>query len=200
MLSDLRDKVRLRMGAKRFDHTLGVEETVKILGEVFLPDKTSELRAAALLHDITKEVPSDIQRSLLSNVNDLTDEDLRVAEAYHSFTAPIIIENDFSDYATEQILSAVKNHTLASPDMDLFSLIVFIADYIEPNREYEHCQFVRDYLLTRISLNYLYKHNYEALIVACVMVIDFTADFLAKRNKTIHSKTLMTKNYLLSLI
>ena len=54
-LSALREKISSGMSAKRFRHTAEVEKMVIRLGELYAPDKISERRAAALLHDITKE-------------------------------------------------------------------------------------------------------------------------------------------------
>ena len=201
MLFDLREKVSSRMGKKRYIHTLGVEKTAEELGMLFLPDKVMELRAAALLHDVAKEITEVFKNSLFDEIADsLSDEDLCVTEAYHSFLAPVIIKRDFSEFASHNILSAVYNHTLGSPDMDLFSIIIFISDYIEPNREYEHCKHVRDYLMSNISNTFSDSENFRTLILSCIMVIEFTENFLAKQNKKIHSRSLITKNRLLSLI
>ena len=51
----LRERLRATMSQKRFAHTLGVEQTVAEMAAFYCPCKTGMLRAAALLHDCTKE-------------------------------------------------------------------------------------------------------------------------------------------------
>ena len=53
----LKNSVALRMSEKRFLHTMGVVFTAERLGKTLLPEKISELKAAALLHDVSKELP-----------------------------------------------------------------------------------------------------------------------------------------------
>ena len=61
MLDTLRQRVGTGMSEKRYRHTLGVEREIARLGEIYLPDRIQELRAAALLHDRPR---SDIPLSL----------------------------------------------------------------------------------------------------------------------------------------
>ena len=56
-LDALRERVKGTMSEKRFAHTAAVERMVVRLGELYCPELIPELRAAALLHDITKEQP-----------------------------------------------------------------------------------------------------------------------------------------------
>ena len=63
-LSELRERVRPYMNEKRFAHTLGVERECVALGSILLPEKVNDLRAAALLHDITKMLSLEKQLKL----------------------------------------------------------------------------------------------------------------------------------------
>ena len=62
----LSGKVEGRMSAKRFKHTLGVKKCAELLGSKLLPESAAELAAAALLHDISKEIPIEEQIKLIS--------------------------------------------------------------------------------------------------------------------------------------
>ena len=55
-LSALRECVAKRLSKKRFNHTLRVEAAAVRIAEFCLPESISELRAAAILHDLTKEL------------------------------------------------------------------------------------------------------------------------------------------------
>ena len=61
MLDTLRQRVSEGMSPKRFNHTAEVEKMAAYLGELYAPDKVDVLRAAALLHDVTKEYSTDRQ-------------------------------------------------------------------------------------------------------------------------------------------
>ena len=66
MLDGLRENVMGKMSPKRFVHTAAVEQMVARLCELFCPEQTVLLRAAALLHDVTKEKTSAEQVALLA--------------------------------------------------------------------------------------------------------------------------------------
>ena len=63
MLAELRERVKPYLTDKRYLHTLAVEEEAAALGSVYLPSDISRLRAAALLHDITKKLTAEEHRS-----------------------------------------------------------------------------------------------------------------------------------------
>ena len=54
-LISLREGIKPYLDEKRYHHTLAVEREAARLGEIYLPEKVTSLRAAALLHDITKK-------------------------------------------------------------------------------------------------------------------------------------------------
>ena len=60
-LKKLRENISGLMSEKRFHHTAEVEKMAARIGEIYAPDKVDILRAAALLHDITKEYSTEKQ-------------------------------------------------------------------------------------------------------------------------------------------
>ena len=75
---DLIPQVQNSLSAERFSHTLGVMRAAELLGEYCLPGRTCELKAAALLHDIAKELSFD---ELLVKLVDEFDIDAKTASA-----------------------------------------------------------------------------------------------------------------------
>ncbi len=198
-LDKLRESVRHRLSAERFWHTIGVEDVSYELGKVFLPDKVEWLRAAALLHDIAKELSEPDQLSLVAGLGIvLSDEDLDTPATLHAFAAPGIIERDYPFYATREIMCAVYRHTLGAPRMSLFDKIIFIADYIEPSREYSSCKEVREFLFDALRESSI--DNVKALNRAVFMAIEFTVISLENRGKRVHSRAIDTRNSLLPYI
>jgi predicted HD superfamily hydrolase involved in NAD metabolism len=134
----LRLEVGKRLSAKRFSHTLGVERMAVKIGEKCLPDRIDELRVAALLHDISKEYSEAEHLELIKTYNfSLSDEDLASPQLWHSITAPFVVMRDFPEFRGEDILSAVRNHTVGAPSMSVFDEIILLSDYIEDGRRYE---------------------------------------------------------------
>uniref|UniRef100_UPI0026F05D43 HD domain-containing protein n=3 Tax=Fusobacteriaceae TaxID=203492 RepID=UPI0026F05D43 len=63
MLEELREKVRKKMGEKRYIHTLGVEEKAAELAKKYIADE-KKCRIAAILHDVAKEMSIDKMRDI----------------------------------------------------------------------------------------------------------------------------------------
>ena len=156
-LDVLKESVKRRMSEKRFSHTLAVERTAKVLGELILPESVSELRAAAILHDVAKEIDTAEQIAMLEISGfPLTDEDRITDGVIHSFTAPIIIKRDFPKFATENVLSSIEKHTVGDEEMSIFDMIIFVSDYAEDTRPFPSCMEVRRKLFENLE-----NENYE---------------------------------------
>lgn len=143
-LDKLRETVAGQLSSPRFQHTISVEEEVARMGEYLLPQKILELRAAALLHDLTKELPLADHLEICRRFSvPCSEEAKRSSAVLHGFTAAEIISESYSDFATEDILSSVRKHTVGASDMSTFDKILFLADYIEPTRPYAACISLR---------------------------------------------------------
>ena len=127
MLEMLRERVFLVLSKRRYNHTLGVEKMARFLALHCLPEKIKEISAAALLHDITKEIDLELQYEILKDNNDgILDMKCDISpEIIHSFTAPYIVKRDFSDFAIDEILSAIAKHTVGDAYMSVFDRIIF---------------------------------------------------------------------------
>ena len=197
LLDDLRKSVSSRMSEKRYIHTLGVEKAAILLSEYCLPQKRDQLAIAALLHDITKEMPHDAQISLLAEEGiDLGCEEDRFS-VIHSFTAPYGVKIEFPEFADEEILSAIEKHTLGDVRMTVFDKIIFLADFIEESRTYQSSVKTRDFVLNSMK-NGDFEHNIKILDRACVLEIDSTISHLSERGRTINERSLLAREALLS--
>ena len=195
MIDKLHSLVKSRLGEKRFLHTLGVVKMADFLGSKCLPEMIEELRYAAYLHDITKELSDDEQNALLSQCGFVLSDSERLSKPiHHSYTAPIIIARDFPEYATENVISAVLKHTVLDADISLFDEIIYVADFIEENRSYKACVEMRDYVLSSLSDDM--AKNVMLLHKATLKVLDFTLDFIKRNNLFVVDKTLLARDAL----
>ncbi len=192
MLSDLKKRVQTRLSPKRYGHTLGVERLAALLAAALLPDMIYEIRAAAVLHDIAKEIPLEEQMQMLSEENfSVTEADLRSPGIIHSFAGPIVIKRDFPDFATDNIISAVLKHTLGARDMSLFDKIIFISDYAEDTRIYDSCIAVRAMLLENFS-ELSYDEKLERLNLACFESVKGMIDAIKRAGRPLNPRIFMS--------
>ncbi len=191
-LEALKEAVRARLSEKRFRHTLGVEKMAAYLGKFCLKNKIQSLRAAALLHDIAKELPTEEQLDLIKKGGiRLTEEELLSVPTLHSFAAPYLIKRDFPRFSEKDILLACKNHTVGAPSMSIFEEIIFLSDYIEEGRTYKGSVSVRSELLKSLCASR--AKNLKALHFATFSALNQTVIHLGNKKMPINPKTVLTK-------
>ena len=146
MLSVLRERVRDYLKPKRYLHTLAVEEEAARLGELFLPDRINALRAAALLHDITKRDDLEKQLQYCSEFGIIYDVlEKSSPKLFHAKTAAELARRDFAEFVDDEIISGIRWHTTGREQMTAFESIVYLADYIEKTRTFPDCVELRRY-------------------------------------------------------
>ncbi len=185
MLDALREHVKVYQNKKRFRHTCGVEAEAAYLGQCYLPEQVSELRAAALLHDLTKCVSDDEQVALCESYGiPLSDIDRRTPQTLHGKSAEETIKREFPLYATPAILQAVRLHTTGGAEMSTFDKIIFLSDYIEAGRPYKDCKIMREKVHAVCE-----RADIVDLDRALCEVFRLTVLFFRKENTTIHPAT-----------
>lgn len=200
-INTLRLEVGKRLSEKRFEHTLGVEKTAVLIGEKIMPESVDKLRVAALLHDISKEYSEAEYLELIKNNNlPFTDEDEKTPALWHSITAPCVLRLYFPEFADEQVLSAVYNHTVGSPDMSVFDEIILLADYIEEGRSYKSCVDLRRSFFAEFNDASDVEGAVEALHRAVVKSLENNINEFVSRGKKYHTRTGLTRDAILKKI
>ncbi|MBA2441654.1 MAG: bis(5'-nucleosyl)-tetraphosphatase (symmetrical) YqeK [Rubrobacter sp.] len=132
-----------RLSEKRYGHTLRVAETAVSLAEAHGTDP-HRARLAGLLHDAAREMS---QQDLL-----------RTAERWHlpvddfERDRPVLLHGPVAaglarrelGVEEEAVLGAVRAHTTGEPGMDDLSLLLYVADKIEPGRDYPGIEGLRE--------------------------------------------------------
>lgn len=183
MLTDtIHDYIKSNLSKKRYMHTLGVAEEAERLAKRYGAD-TKKAYFAGLAHDLAKEIP-EIELKL--KLKTLGKEELLDYYSYpllHGPAAAAILEKEFS-VEDKEILDAVHYHTTGKEDMGILTKIIYLADFIEPNRNFTGVKEARE--AAEESLD-------KGIIVASGMVIIHTV----RRGKEIHPDTVLARNYLL---
>lgn len=126
---------RGRLSDKRLGHTLRVAETAERLAEAHGLDR-KEARLAALLHDSARELdPEEMLRIAEDRGLPVGSFERESPKLLHGPVAADLARGDLG-VTDEDILDAVRVHTTGAPGMGPLALAVFLADKIEPARDY----------------------------------------------------------------
>lgn len=197
MLTALREGLRTEMSEKRYRHTCEVEKMAARIGEIYLPDKVDMLRAAALLHDITKEKSVEDQIKICEAFDTkVSDEDRKAPKLFHAKTAALLIPVKYPELADEEIISAVRWHTTGRANMTLSEKIIYLSDYIDMSRKYDDCVKLREMFwsdgLSSMSKDERDAHLRDVLISS----YDITIRGLLDDGKLIDENTIQARNFL----
>ncbi|MDD3237866.1 MAG: bis(5'-nucleosyl)-tetraphosphatase (symmetrical) YqeK [Candidatus Gastranaerophilales bacterium] len=174
------------LSEERFHHSLGAMDSAAILAEKF-GKNVEKCKIAALLHDCAKCVPNDDLKELLLNKCSSYEEcELINPKTWHAPVSAYYAKEIFG-VEDNEILSAIRWHTLGKTDMSNFEMIIFLADKIEHNtREPEYREPIE---------KAIYKHN--CLEKGMLKSFKLTIKSLMKRKLTICMQTVDVYNELI---
>ena len=198
MLATLRENVKNEMGEKRYFHTLEVEKMAIRLGEIYAKDHIPMLRAAALLHDITKERTTEEHIAICEAAGLLVlKAERKSPKIFHSKTAALIIPEKYPEFATQEIITAVRYHTTGRADMSICEKIIYLADYIDMSRTFEDCVALRDFFFNFDFEKSSNEEKLSHLNDTLIMSYNLTIRGLLEDDKHIDKTTFEARNYLI---
>jgi predicted HD superfamily hydrolase involved in NAD metabolism len=176
--------VQTQVSTYRFHHIGGVVKAAERLAKRYhLP--VSKAVTAAWLHDCAKELPKDQMRAWIKGSPFRLDHlEQKLPALWHPHAAAAIALKKWS-IRDASILEAIRCHTLGSPDMKPLAQLMFVADFIEPKRQFEGVQEAR-----RAALKSLRDG-------VCVKA-GTTVGMLLKNKMRVHPRLLETWNSFLS--
>ncbi len=183
-IEKIRQKVQSSMSVKRYIHTLGVVEEAQKMA-MHYGDQTlvHKCEMAALLHDIAKEYPTTLITQLCREYK-VCQEDIykENKEIIHAVLGAEAAKREYQIDDVD-IINAILYHTSGRKEMSLLEKIVYIADYIEPNRK------------AFPGLEEARKLAYADLDEAIVHILLQTQEFLANKDIEIHPESLEALEY-----
>jgi nicotinate-nucleotide adenylyltransferase len=198
MLAHLRESVKNEMGEKRYFHTLEVEKMAARLGEIYMPEQISMLRAAALLHDVTKERTAQEHIEICESAGlEVSEAERRSPKMFHSKTAALVIPKRYPEFASDELLSAVRYHTTGKADMTLAEKIIYLADYIDMSRKFEDCVALRNYFFDFDFENATDGEKLCHLNDTLIESYNYTIKGLLEDGKHIDKLTFEARNFLI---
>lgn len=134
-LSWLREKAYAYLAPKRVAHVAGCESEAVLLAKRWGEDEEAAA-TAGILHDVTKKLSYDEQLILCQKYGIICDKaELSAPKLLHAKTGAALARAEFG--VSEEIYEAIRWHTTGKKDMTLLEKIIYLADYIEPNRDFE---------------------------------------------------------------
>lgn len=141
-IDQLEQVVTELLNPNRVAHVLGCRDAAVELAERWGADKTDAARAG-LLHDITKALPGACQLTLCQAYGKILDAFSRKnTKVLHALTGSFVAERVFGE--KEAVVQAICSHTTGRPQMGLLEKIIYVADYIEPNRTFPGVEELRE--------------------------------------------------------
>ncbi len=168
-----------RLSDARYQHCLRVEATARMLAERFGED-VARAGLAGLLHDYAKEIPiSDYVDVIKRNGFDL--QLLKYNRGvWHGMVGTWFIRNEVG-VTDHQVIQAIERHTTGDPEMTTLDQIIFVADFIEPERK----------LPAEVAARRAAKTNMRE---ATLIELENTLTYLIQNHKIVYPKTLLTYN------
>ncbi len=174
-IEELEKVVTSLVKPSRVAHILGCRDTAVELAKRWGADETDAARAA-LLHDITKALDGPLQLTLCQQYGMEPDDFSRAyPKTLHAHTGAMVAQRIFGE--NEAVVSAIRSHTTGKAGMNILEKIIYVADYMEPNRDFDGVDALREAAFTDINK-------------ALKMGLEMTIALLTREGKTISKESL----------
>ena len=116
---------------ERLLHSLGTAQCAVDLAQKYNLDE-KKAYVAGLLHDCAKCLEKEKLVEIAQNLDYLDEEERSNIKVIHAPVSAYLAKEEFG-IEDEEILSAIRYHTIGKLGMSMFEKIIFLADKIEPN-------------------------------------------------------------------
>lgn len=174
--------IKKNMSPKRYNHSINVAKKCKELASVYGEnEKDSEI--CGLLHDCAKEISSNKMLQYIDKSDIIYEQDFyNMPYIWHSFAGANVAKEQFL-ITDQNILNAIKYHTVARPFMSNLEKIVYISDLISCDREYNEVDNIRENI-KKLNINEAFIYTLKESVL-----------FLIKSNKPIYKQTIDSYNF-----
>ena len=157
---EMRQALQARVKASRYRHSLGVSQTAEQLARIYGVDQ-NEAAVAGLLHDWDKSLTGDELKRKSKKLK-LAGKEVRehATGVLHSWTAAATLRDEFPELS-DAVLQAIGRHTCGAVGMSDLDMVVFVADIIEPGRDFPDIEGLRA-AVGEVCLEELFYRTYKA--------------------------------------
>lgn len=183
-ISQMQGKLKDMLLEKRYLHSLNVMETAKDMAKYYHAD-AEKAEIAGLLHDCAKNYSTAEMFILCEKFGiELDSVAKKQPGLIHAFLGAEVAKREFQ-IDDEEIYDAIYYHTVGKPKMGVLTKIIYIADGIEPLRNYDGVDTLRELA-------------YRDLDKAIIYQMDLTIKQVIKKGTLLHPGTVNTRNYYIS--
>lgn len=171
--------VREQLTERRYIHTIGVMDTSIELAKKYGVDE-NKAELAAIFHDYAKFRDKEEMRNIILEQNMPQDLLAHHDELWHAPVGAFLVEKEVG-ITDKDVLEAIKCHTSGKINMTTLDKVLYVADYIEPGRDFPGVEEVRE--SAKASLD-----------IAMIQAMKNTISFLLKRNQPVYPDTFHAYN------
>ena len=133
----------------RIAHVLGCRDTAAELAVKWGANE-EDARRAALLHDVTKALDGPLQLTLCGAYGIILDNFSKEnPKVLHALTGSLVAQRIFGE--NDAVVSAICSHTTGKANMNTLEKIIYVADYMEPNRDFPGVEGLRTMAYTNLT-------------------------------------------------
>ena len=185
-IKKIRKSMEKAQDAKRYEHTLGVAYTAAALAMRY-DESIKNAELAGLLHDCAKCLSDEKRLSICQKHNiSMNEIERRNPFLLHAKVGSFLAMDEYH-IRDMDIINAILNHTTGRPGMSKLEKIIFVADYIEPNRRHAP------------NLKEVRKLAFEDLDKALVAILGDILSYLKSTGGEIDPMTQKTYDYYVAL-
>ena len=182
-IEEIKLYLKANLAEKRYIHILGVSDIAKNLAKLNgISEEKAEI--AGLAHDVAKNLSKVKMKEIINKHNIvLSAVEENNENLWHSIIGPIEAKDKLG-IQDEEILDAIRWHTTGKEHMSVLTKIIYIADMIEPSRNFDGIEYIR-----KVTLEDLDRGEYCGLTRSI--------EFLLIKNLLIDENTMRARNYFL---
>ena len=174
------------LSEKRFNHTIGVVERAIEYAEIYNVN-IEDVKIAAILHDIAKEIPQEEAYKMLEEFEfELDDIEKKNYNLVHSKLGALIAKYRYN--LSDDISNAISYHTTGRANMSILEKIIYLADATEKNRTYTND-------LNLITLDELVNLIEKDIDEGLSYVLSYTLKYILSKNLYIHINSVKAYNF-----
>lgn len=122
------------LNPNRVNHVLGCRDTAARLARIWGVNEVDAARAG-MLHDVTKAIDGPLQLTLCREYGKVLSEfSQRYPKTLHALTGSLVAKRIFGE--NDAVVSAIECHTTGKGNMNMLEKIIYVADYMEPCRDF----------------------------------------------------------------
>lgn len=184
--SEIHDYLRKNLSHDKYEHSVNVSIEAGKLATCYDYD-VKRAKLSGLIHDCAKELSVEEQIQYAKKCSFFVDElTYKIPEIIHAPASVYISKNIFG-VTDIDILSAIRYHATGKENMSIIEKIIYIADIIEPFREFNGVRRIKE-------------AAYKDLDKALLLALDSAIIYIVEKKSILHPDTINARNFVLNSI